>query len=131
MILKRFALGAIAVAAACSSDRVWTEPGKDPFPSVFVGEWRSVTPTLEFIRLTVHSKSSEQGVLAARLTYSGLYWEGDGRVDSDSLVTNMHVPGASGPNSRLVLRSSPNENTLQVQHHTDGGLINLTFIREN
>jgi len=37
--------------------------------------WCSVTPSLEFIRLSVYSKSSE-GVLAARLAFSGVAWEG-------------------------------------------------------
>ena len=121
----------LVILAACSADRTCCEPGT-VIPSVYVGEWRSVTPSLEFVRLTVHSKSAEQGVLASRLTYSGVYWEGDGRIDGDSLVSNMNVPGISGPASRLVMRSSPNENTLQVQHDTHGGQpITFTFIREN
>ena len=52
-------------------------------PEVFAGSWRSVTPSLEFVRLTVHSKSSETGVLGARLTYSGVAWEGGGRIAGD------------------------------------------------
>jgi hypothetical protein len=82
--------------------------------------------------LTVRSKSSEQNVLTSRLTYSGVYWEGEGHVDGDSLVSSMNVPGISGPTTRLVMRSSPDENTLQVRHDSDGGQpITLTFIREN
>lgn len=125
------ALTLVVLTAACSADRTCCEPGTE-IPSVYVGEWRSVTPSLEFVRLTVRSKTTEQGVLASRLTYSGVYWEGDGRIDGDSLVSNMNVPGISGPATRLVMRSSPNENTLQVRHESQGGQpITFTFIREN
>lgn len=127
----KLALAVLTVTTACSADQGCCEAAT-VFPFEYVGEWRSVTPSLEFVRLTVSSKSSEQGVLASRLTYSGVYWEGDGRVDGDSLVINMNVPGISGPGSRLVMRSSPDENTLQVRHEThDGQQIPLTFIREN
>ncbi len=127
----KLALSVLMATTACSADKGCCEAGT-VFPTVYVGEWRSVTPNLEFVRLTVRSKSGEQGVLASRLTYSGVYWEGDGRVHGDSLVTNMNVPGISGPATRLVMRSSPDENTLQVRHDTQGGQpVTLTFIREN
>jgi hypothetical protein len=128
----KFALAVLMATTACSADQGCCEAGRGPFPTVYVGEWRSVTPTLEFVRLTVRSKSGEQGVLASRLSYSGVYWEGDGRVDGDSLVSNMNVPGISGPATRLVMRSLPDENTLQVRHDTQGAQsVTLTFIREN
>lgn len=127
----KLALSVLMATTACSADQGCCEAAT-VFPIVYVGEWRSVTPNLEFVRLTVRSKSGEQGVLASRLTYSGVYWEGDGRVDGDSLVSNMSVPGISGPATRLVMRSSPDENSLQVRHDTQGGqAVLLTFIREN
>ncbi|MFN8582664.1 MAG: hypothetical protein U0163_17020 [Gemmatimonadaceae bacterium] len=48
-----------------------------------------MTPSLEFLGLSVSSKSSEMGVLGARLTFSGVAWEGGGRIDGDSLVASM------------------------------------------
>jgi hypothetical protein len=127
----KFALAVLMATTACSADQGCCEAGTE-FPVVYVGEWRSVTPTLEFVRLTVRLKSGEQGVLASRLLYSGVYWEGDGRVNGDSLVSDMNVPGISGPATRLVMRSSPDENTLQVRHDTQASQpVTLTFIREN
>lgn len=127
----KLALAIAMATTACSDNQGCCDAGT-VFPTVYVGEWRSVTPLLEFVRLTVRSKSGEQGVLASRLTYSGVYWEGDGRVDGDSLVSSMNVPGISGPATRLVMRMSPDENTLQVRHDTQGAQsVTLTFSREN
>ena len=71
---------------------------------VFAGEWRSVTPTLEFLRLTVQSKSSERDQLAARLTFSGLAWEGSGAIAGDSLLLHMTVVGHEMAARTLVAR---------------------------
>src|SRR4051812_38533474 len=73
-----------------------------PSAATFAGQWRSVTPSLEFIGLSVSSKSSEAGALAARLTFSGVYWDGGGRIQGDSLVASMTVVGATAPTSVLV-----------------------------
>jgi hypothetical protein len=95
-----------------------------------VGEWRSVTPQLEFVRLTVHSKSSEQGALAARLTFSGVYWEGSGRIDDDSLILSMTIAG--DPNAgRTVVARIEGGDTLQAQLRPSAGSeMAITFVRE-
>ena len=102
-----------------------------PSPSTFAGAWRSVTPGLEFIGLSVYSKSSEQGVLAARLTFSGVAWEGGGRIQGDSLVTMMAIIGTTTPSGVMVARARDAQ-TLHVQMRPMAGAVtDLTFVREN
>jgi hypothetical protein len=102
-----------------------------PTASTFAGTWRSVTPTLEFIRLTVSSKSSEKDVLAARLTFSGVAWEGSGRIEGDEFVANMAISGVSSASSILVVRA-PEAGTLRVQMRpANGATTELTFVRDN
>lgn len=121
---------AFVSATACSTDHVTRSMISEiPSPDAFAGSWRSVTPSLEFVRLTVDSKSSEQGVFASRLTYSGLAWDGEGRIDGDSLVMELSVRGVSGNSTRLVLRRSGND-TLSARHDTGPG-VGLTLVREN
>ena len=99
-----------------------------PSPSTFAGVWRSVTPGLEFIRLSVHSKSSEEGVLAARLTFSGVAWEGGGRIAGDSLVTIMAITGTTA--SGVMVARAGDAQTLRVRMRpTSGSATNLTFVR--
>ena len=101
-----------------------------PSPSTFAGAWRSVTPGLEFIRLSVHSKSSEEGVLAARLTFSGVAWEGGGRIVGDSLVTIMAVVGTTA--SGVMVARAADAQTLRVQMRpTSGAVTDLMFVRDN
>ena len=96
----------------------------------FVGTWRSVTPSMEFIRLTVHSKSSQMDVLGARLTFSGVFWEGNGRIEGDSLVADMAIAHATTPTAVLIAhaREAP---TLRVKlGYATGEPLVLTFVRE-
>jgi len=89
-----------------------------------------VTPGLEFIRLSVHSKSSEEGVLAARLTFSGVAWEGGGRIVGDSLVTIMAVVGTTA--SGVMVARAADAQTLRVQMRpTSGAVTDLMFVRDN
>ena len=97
----------------------------------FAGAWQSVTPSLEFVRLTVVSKSSEQGVLAARLTFSGTAWEGNGRIDADSLVVGVAISGAAQPTGTLVARARDG-NRLTVRMRPEGANpIELAFVRQD
>lgn len=131
----------VALLAAVGCSRSASEPASEGLPpatvkappaETFAGTWRSVTPSLEFIRLTVVSKSSEQGALAARLTLSGLAWEGSGRIQGDSLALDMAVVGAGAPSGVVVARAR-DARTLQVQMRSGpaGPVTDLTFVREN
>jgi hypothetical protein len=131
-------LVALCAVAGCSAG---TDPVDDasptetvvkvPLPETFAGAWRSVTPSLEFIRLLVHSKSSEQGVLAARLTFSGVAWEGSGRIEGDSFVANMTIAGAATPTGVMVVRAR-DAGTLRVQMRpASGATTDLTFVRDD
>lgn len=100
-------------------------------PSAFAGAWRSVTPTLEFIRLSVASKSSEMGALGARLTLSGVAWEGNGRIEGDSLVAGMTIVGTSTARSVIVARARDAQ-TLRVRFRSEGAApLDVTFVRED
>ena len=138
--MKRLMSVAVVLCAAlgCSNSNA---PGPDatspetvvkaPSASTFVGTWRSVTPSLEFIRLSVESKSSEFGVLAARLTFSGVAWDGSGRIEGDSYVASMTMLGASSATGVMTVRARDAQ-TLRVQMRaTSPEPLELTFVREN
>ena len=100
-------------------------------PAAFAGEWRSVTPSLEFIGLSVASKSSEMGVLGAQLTFSGVAWEGGGRIEGDSLVAGMTIVGATTA-SGVIVAHSRDAHTLRVQFRPGAAApLDLTFVRQD
>lgn len=100
-------------------------------PAAFAGAWRSVTPSREFIGLSVTSKSSEMGVLGARLTFSGVAWEGGGRIDGDSLVAPMTMVGGSIA-SGVIVAHARDAQTLRVQFRSGAPApLDLTFVRED
>ena len=132
----RRSLSAVALLAAVGCAGSPSETAVDrPVPTAaltsFTGAWRSVTPSMEFIRLSVHSLSREMGALGARLTFSGVAWDGSGTIEGDSLVANMTIVGASMPNGVMVARAS-DERTLRVQMRPAGGeALDLTFVRDD
>jgi hypothetical protein len=82
MIRRMSMVIALCAVAGCSGG---TAPTVEmATPDTFAGVWRSVTPSLEFVRLSVYSTSSRAGVLATRLTFSGVAWDGAGRIDGDA-----------------------------------------------
>ena len=87
-------------------------------PDEFTGTWRSITASTEFVRLTVNSLSSEQGALGTRLTFSGVYWEGTGRIKGDSMVAQVGLTGLSTPTATLVA------------YFSDSGVMNME-LRQN
>ena len=98
-------------------------------PDAFAGEWRSVTPSFEFLRLSIFSSSGETCGIAAHLTFSGVAWEGGGRIAGDSLVLNMSMPGSITPTGVMVAHSTDAQ-TLRVRLSPQGGVpLNLTFVR--
>ena len=104
---------------------------KPSSPAAFTGEWRSVTPSLEFIELSVTSKSSEMGVLGARLTFSGVAWEGGGRIEGDSLVSSMTIVGGATA-SGVIVAHARDAQTLRVQFRAEAAApLDLTFVRQD
>ena len=125
----------LCAVAGCSAGTEPADPKSPqtvvPSPGTFAGEWRSVTPSLEFLRLSIHSTSSEQGVLGARLTFSGLAWDGSGRIEGDSFVANMTIAHVVGATRVMVVRAH-DARTLRVQWgNTSGATTDWTFVRDD
>ena len=128
----------LSMAAGCSGA---TDPKPEgqapetalgvPSASTFAGVWRSVTPSLEFVRLSLDSKSSQFGVLAARLTFSGVAWEGSGRVEGAAFVASMTSAGTTTPTGVIVAQAT-DARTLRVHVRPAGAeTMELTFVRDN
>jgi hypothetical protein len=129
--MHRIWSAAVVLLAVVGCSETPSETALDPVaPEVFVGSWRSVSEGLEFIRLSVHSKSSEQGVLAARMTFSGVAWEGSGRIDADSLHAAMTLGMASGASGTMVARASSGGALRVRMQSTGANALDLTFVRE-
>ena len=124
---------AVVLCATLACDRAPVEAvTASQSPDAFAGTWRSVTPSLEFIGMTVASTSSAIGVLGIRLTYSGLAFDGRGRIDGDSLVADMTVAGTSQPSGVLVAHVREG-GALHVEQRTAAASstgLTLDFVRE-
>lgn len=100
-------------------------------PDAFAGAWRSVTPPHEFIGLSIHSLSIEMGVLGARLEFSGVAWEGSGRIEGDSLVVGMTMGGASTV-SGVIVAHARDAQSIRVQVRPAATApLDLMFVRED
>jgi hypothetical protein len=118
--------GALACASG-STEATSIAPG----PDLFAGSWQSTTPSLEFVRLSITSLSSEQGALGVRLTFSGVAWEGRGRIEGDSLVVPVALLGGTQPSGTLVARVREGQ-SLAARLRADGAAspLDLTLVRE-
>lgn len=118
--MRRWALMLVLLVTlpACEN-KVGSEVVHVAQPDDFTGAWRSITVSTEFVRLTVHSLSSQQATLGARLTFSGVYWEGTGRISGDSLVAQMGLTGRSTPDAMLVA------------YFGDSGVMNMELRRDS
>ena len=122
---------AIWLTLGCASGPA--EPASAPATAAtFVGSWRSVTPSLEFIGLSVQSKSSQAGVLGVRLTYSGVAFDGNGRVEGSSLVADLVAAGTTQPRGVLVARALASGRLRVEQRSAASAPADLTidFVRE-
>ncbi|MEP7000140.1 MAG: hypothetical protein ABI969_06660 [bacterium] len=121
---------ALYLATACWSQP--TPPASTPLSaSDFAGAWASVTPSLEFVRLSIVSKSSEQGVLGARITFSGSAWEGAGRIDGDSLVVSAAVAGSAQLTATIVAHARDAQTLDVVMRPANAASVALTLKRED
>jgi hypothetical protein len=130
---RRVRVISLAMAMAmvgCRETPVNAERAVATNPDAFVGAWRSVTPSLEFARLSVHSTSSRPGVLAARLTLSGVALDVAGRPDADSLVAPMTTAGGGDSAGTIAVRARK-DHMLAVELRPTGGVVReLTFVRD-
>ena len=134
-MLRWFSIAALGATLGCSQGpaTVAHDPAsrQNASPETFTGLWRSVTPSMEFIRLSVASKSSELGVLGTRLTFSGVAWEGGGKIDGDSLVATV-TTGAPGSAGVLIVRAG-NSRTLRAYLRASASQspLELSFVRDD
>ena len=122
----------LSATIGCTKESAGPETAsKVALPAEFAGAWRSVTPPLEFIGLSVTLPSGEVGVLETRLTFSGVAWDGSGRIEGDSMVAAMTIVGT--PTTSGVLVAHPRDaQTLRVQFRSGAAApLELTFAREH
>lgn len=111
------------VAFACS-DPVKPEPA-----ARFTGTWRAVTAPYEHLRLTVTELPHLQDGLSVRLTFSGVAWEGPGRIEADSLIMDMSTAAVSGAK---VVAHPADDGALRVNVASDTAApLELTFVRDS
>jgi hypothetical protein len=115
---------------ACSSGSTETVPVA-PMPDAFAGAWQATTPSLNFVRLSISSLSSEHGAFGARLTLSGVAWEGRGRIDGDSLVVPVAVSGSTEARGMLVVHVREGQTlAARLQSGSAATPLELTLVRE-
>ena len=123
-------LALLATVQACENN-VGSEVVHVAQPDEFTGTWRSITASTEFVRLTVDALSVEQGALGARLTFSGVYWEGTGRIKGDSLVAQMGMTGRTTPDATLVAYFSDSGVMNMELRQSSSEPLKLSFVRDN
>ena len=121
---------ALLSSAACASRATEAVPAA-PTAEVFAGSWRSVTPSLEFVRLSIAPLSSEAGALGARLTLSGVAWEGKGRIAGDSLTITMVSAGSTQPTGVIVVRPAVGASLSVQMRPTSAAPLDLRLVRED
>jgi hypothetical protein len=104
-----------------------TSHGTTP-PEAFIGTWTSVTPGREFIGLTIASLSSRQGMLGARLTFSGVAWDGSGNVERDAFRASMST-SATSSYVRILVVTSMAADTLHAEFGDGPSAEELTLVR--
>ena len=125
---------AVAIAACttirCGSGFIGPD-SHAAFPDAFAGSWRSVTPSFLFVRFSVTSTSGETCGVVARLTFSGVAWEGSGQVAGDSLVVRMTNAGSAVPAGTVVAHPSESR-MLRVQVRPESAApVDLSFVPDD
>ena len=100
-----------------------------PLPAErFTGTWRSISAPYEHLRLRVLENATLAGRLQVRLTFSGVAWEGPGRIEADSLIMDVTTAAVSG--AKVIAHRTPS-GSLSVDVASDTAApLKLTFIRE-
>ncbi len=119
----------LALTVACGGAPSET-PARAASLESFVGEWQSVTPSYEFIHLTLLSLSSDPNALGARLTLSGVAWEGRGSVTGDSLVAFMSPPGTAIVTTTVVMHASDARTLRLYARSGNATAFEITLVRD-
>ena len=124
-MIRRIAFSALIGLAifACA------EPLRPHSPATFTGTWRSVTAPHEHLRLTVTEIPGIPDGLYVRLTFSGVAWEGPGRIEADSLIMDISTAAVSG--AKVVAHPAADA-ALRVDVDSDtADKLTLTFVRDS
>jgi hypothetical protein len=109
---------------ACSGGPAEAKPVS---AETFAGSWRSVTRSYEHLRLTVKPSAVQQGILHTRLTFSGVAWEGPGRIEGDSLVLDITTSSLAGA---AVIAHEADNGALSVRVQSGTAApVSLLFVR--
>jgi hypothetical protein len=123
-MIRRMVVAAVMALSlsACS------EPVRPLPAATFTGHWRSVTANYEHLRLTVTQNAALNDGLHVRLTFSGVAWEGPGRIEADSLVMDITTAAISGAK---VIAHPAADSALRVHVESSAASpLTLTFVRD-
>ena len=126
MGLRIVAVAALLMSAAACSRTPSENTALVP-PERFTGSWRSTTPPYEHLRLTAQPLSGFANVLSMRLSFSGVRWEGPGRIEGDSLVMDATTSSQYGA---AVIAHPAEGGALRVRVFAAAAQpLTLTFVR--
>ena len=121
-MIRRILIAALIIPViACG------EPTATVAAERFTGSWRSVTAPNEHLRLTIARSLVSDDMLSARITFSGVAWEGPARIEGDSLIMDITTAAISGA---AVIAHPGDGGALRVRVESNAAApILATFVR--
>ena len=122
-MIRRILIAALIIPViACG------EPTATVAAERFTGSWRSVTAPNEHLRLTIARSLVSDDMLSARITFSGVAWEGPARIEGDSLIMDITTAAISGA---AVIAHPGDGGALRVRVESNAAApILATFVRQ-
>ena len=122
-MIRRILIAALIIPViACG------EPTATVAAERFTGSWRSVTAPNEHLRLTIARSLVSDDMLSARITFSGVAWEGPARIEGDSLIMDITTAAISGA---AVIAHPGDGGALRVRVESNASApILATFVRQ-
>ena len=122
-MIRRILIAALIIPViACG------EPTATVAAERFTGSWRSVAAPNEHLRLTIARSLVSDDMLSARITFSGVAWEGPARIEGDSLIMDITTAAISGA---AVIAHPGDGGALRVRVESNAAApILATFVRQ-
>ena len=128
MLLRPAIVAAVLLGFTASCSRTPSETTPTVKPERFTGTWQSVTSPYQHLRLTAQPLAGFENVLSMRLSFSGVRWEGAGRIEGDSLVMDVTSSSQYGA---AVIAHPADAGALRVRVLSGSAEpLMLTFVRE-